>query len=92
MPDWGREDTLDKARTGSKAVFVAVTGYALGGALSRLLGRRREPGSEVDRAVREVRQEMGRGRESVRKPQPTAEQVRARREERRRREAEETRS
>lgn len=45
------------------------------------------------RAVREVRREMGRGREPARarEPQPSPEDVRRRREGRRRREAEETR-
>ena len=46
----------------------------------------------ADRAVHEVREEMGRGREpGYHEPQPSPEDVRRRREERRRREAEETR-
>ncbi len=61
------------------------------------LGRRGELPEEeavalAGRAVREVREEMGRGRESGHHElQPSPEQVRERREERRRREAEEAR-
>lgn len=93
MSDRDRTDLPEKIRP-SKPLLVAAAGSLLAGVLSRLLWRDRDRPSPVERAVHEVREEMGRGRPPATasyQPQPTPEQVRARREERRRREAEEAR-
>lgn len=90
MAERDRTDTL--TRTGAKRLLVLApaAAYLLVGALSRLFGRREDPRAQVERAVREVREEMGRGREPVsRLPEPTQKEVLKRQWERRRREAEE---
>lgn len=92
MSDRDRTSTPERTRARGLMVLGPVALWALVGAIFRLFGRRKSPLAEVDRAVREVREEMGRGRGPDRGlPQPTPEQVRERREERRRREAEEAR-
>lgn len=91
MPDRDRTSTPERTRPRDLMILGPVAALALLGALSRLLGRREDPKAEVERAVHEVRGEMGRGRGPVEGPAPTPDQVRARREERRRREAEEAR-
>jgi hypothetical protein len=89
LPKRNRTDTPARSRVPAYLLALAAA-YSLVGSLSRLLGRAdKDPLSRVDRAVREVREEMGRGREQTRRPQPTPEQIRTRREERRRRDAEE---
>lgn len=90
MPEWGTTDTPERTRNGRLIVLGPIALYALVGTLSRLFGRRKGHASGVDRAVREVRGEMGRGDE-VGLPQPTPEEISKRREERRRREVEEAR-
>lgn len=80
----------EKQKTG-KLILGPVVLYAMVGALSRLFGRRKNAADSVEWVVWEVRREMGRGRETSGLEAPTPEQVRMRREERRRREAEEAR-
>ncbi len=90
MSDRDRTDLPEKIRP-SKPLLVAAAGSLLAGLLSRFLWRDRDRPSPVERAVHEVREEMGRGRGPVEGPAPTPDQVRDRREQRRRREAEEAR-
>ncbi len=88
MPHRDPTSTPDRARTRYLLVLgPVVVANALIAALSRFLGRRKDPVAQVERAVREVREEMGRGTDPGR-PQPTQKEVLRRREERRRREAE----
>ncbi len=87
MPHRDPTSTPSRARTRYLLVLGPVVANALVVALSRLLGRRKDPVVQVERAVREVREEMGRGT-APGLPQPTQKEVTRRREERHRREAE----